>query len=583
MSERPLLRVFVSSTAEDLKDHRARVFEALLLLGDLPVAMEAFGADPGDPVEVCRERVRECDILIVLVGRRYGWVPRADEGGDDRRSITWIEVDTALEAGKPVFAFLEVADPSAAEPAEDGPAIGRLREFREFLERDARLTRDVFTTPDNLGMKVATSVSGAIRPSRGRLRVWIAATVVLLVGLVCEWLQVFSGSIDPATDDLVMGYAERLDPTSVDDRIAIAMIDQHTIDAFGVEFGPSWRAFHAEFVSRLSRARAHVIAFDIFFPSPTEHDLSFRDAIKSARSIGCRVVVGVAEWGEQQPQLSEILRSEVSGFGSLCTTERKGAERFVSGALESRGRSIVPAFAVSVFAAAGEYDDFAIMEIGDRPPRMKVSLGGEELWWRVFETIEVTERDKESPTRGGVEAIGCPLESVGDKVALLAFEPTAREAIGSRILKYEDLISASESDLARMISGKIVFVGVDSAVEERRVTYALSKESRLGVRIHADALNTLLAKRLLHPAGHDVQIVLLVVNSFIGAWLVKVRLAWLRLLGILGMTGGVVAVALFLHVGYAIVLRPVYPLFALYAAATATWFSRPRWRGIGNR
>jgi hypothetical protein len=89
---RPVLRIFFSSTSEDLGEHRDAVTAAILRVGDLPVTMETFGADPGSPVEVCLERVRGCDALVVLVGERIGWVPTSAEGGEDGRSITWLEV-----------------------------------------------------------------------------------------------------------------------------------------------------------------------------------------------------------------------------------------------------------------------------------------------------------------------------------------------------------------------------------------------------------------------------------------------------------------------------------------------------------
>ena len=49
-------RIFISSTAIDLTDHRKKASDALVRLGDLPVGMETFGAMPSDPVEVCQEK-----------------------------------------------------------------------------------------------------------------------------------------------------------------------------------------------------------------------------------------------------------------------------------------------------------------------------------------------------------------------------------------------------------------------------------------------------------------------------------------------------------------------------------------------
>ena len=44
--------------------------------------------------------------LVVIVAHRYGFVPPVELGGDGVKSITRLEVEAALAAGKPVFAFL---------------------------------------------------------------------------------------------------------------------------------------------------------------------------------------------------------------------------------------------------------------------------------------------------------------------------------------------------------------------------------------------------------------------------------------------------------------------------------------------
>ncbi len=50
---RETLRIFISSTAEDLGDYRASARDAALHMEALPVGMETFDAVPDDPVEVC--------------------------------------------------------------------------------------------------------------------------------------------------------------------------------------------------------------------------------------------------------------------------------------------------------------------------------------------------------------------------------------------------------------------------------------------------------------------------------------------------------------------------------------------------
>jgi tetratricopeptide (TPR) repeat protein len=166
---KPIFRVFISSTAIDLQEHRKKVEEALLRLEQLPVAMETFGAKPDDSVTTCCRLAAEADALVAIVGHRYGWVPDATEGGDGAKSITWLEVQAALANGRSVFAFL--VDPTAdwnrpkeqdqllepnADPVKVFSAVRGLQQFKTFLEKRVR---DTFTTPDNLQAKVALSLS----------------------------------------------------------------------------------------------------------------------------------------------------------------------------------------------------------------------------------------------------------------------------------------------------------------------------------------------------------------------------------------------------------------------------------------
>jgi tetratricopeptide (TPR) repeat protein len=166
---KPIFRVFISSTAIDLQEHRKKVEEALLRLEQLPVEMETFGAKPNDSVTTCCRLAAEADALVAIVGHRYGWVPDASEGGDGAKSITWLEVQAALANDRSVFAFL--VDPAAdwnrpkeqdqllepnADPVKVFRAVRGLQQFKTFLEKRVR---DTFTTPDNLQAKVALSLS----------------------------------------------------------------------------------------------------------------------------------------------------------------------------------------------------------------------------------------------------------------------------------------------------------------------------------------------------------------------------------------------------------------------------------------
>lgn len=170
------LRVFVSSTSEDLTAHRDRLAHGIELLRLGAERMEAFGASPEDPYDVYMRRVDGCDALVVVVAYRYGWVPTREEGGDGERSITWHEVSRALGAGKPVFAFLADKGVEWVGPRDAGEeAKERLRRFKDFLS--SNVTRATFRSPDDLAVTVTASVANWLLDNLGRasdsLSLWV--------------------------------------------------------------------------------------------------------------------------------------------------------------------------------------------------------------------------------------------------------------------------------------------------------------------------------------------------------------------------------------------------------------------------
>jgi len=186
VATRPVLRVFISSTAIDLRDYRDKVRDAVLRLKELPIAMETFSAQSGQPATDCMRMPAEADAVVCVVAHRYGYVPPPSLGGDGERSITWLEVDAAKRAGKPVFAF--VVDPKApwtgvkeqdrltTEPPENAAeivkAVQKLKEFKDYIDRERM--RRTFTGPEDLDAQVTAALAN-FTPQRAALstaRAW---------------------------------------------------------------------------------------------------------------------------------------------------------------------------------------------------------------------------------------------------------------------------------------------------------------------------------------------------------------------------------------------------------------------------
>ncbi len=109
-------QVFISHTSDmarfpEDKSYVQAVLEAVGRAKMAPVDMSYFAARDGKPADYCRQRVRECEIYVAVIGFRYGsMVPGEDV------SYTELEFREATIARKPRLAFL-LAD-SADLPAE---------------------------------------------------------------------------------------------------------------------------------------------------------------------------------------------------------------------------------------------------------------------------------------------------------------------------------------------------------------------------------------------------------------------------------------------------------------------------------
>src|SRR5215475_10836892 len=95
------MKVFLSSTAQDLQAYRQIADDTILRLSMDVVGMERFGPLPGEPVMECERKARESDIVVCMVAHRYGFVPEKGKG-----SITRREVEAARAAGKAVLVWI---------------------------------------------------------------------------------------------------------------------------------------------------------------------------------------------------------------------------------------------------------------------------------------------------------------------------------------------------------------------------------------------------------------------------------------------------------------------------------------------
>jgi hypothetical protein len=86
------LKIFLSSTYEDLKEIRNNVYSFFSQFGASIQGMEVWSSSPDEAIEKCLKKVSSCDLYIGIIGQRYGSI---DE--KTGKSITELEY---LEAEK---------------------------------------------------------------------------------------------------------------------------------------------------------------------------------------------------------------------------------------------------------------------------------------------------------------------------------------------------------------------------------------------------------------------------------------------------------------------------------------------------
>jgi WD40 repeat protein len=132
------MKVFISSTSEDLRPYRQAAADVIQDAQWVPVGMEHFPADPRPIVRLCREEVGQCGLVILLQAFRSGWVPEPEKGGDGKTSITGLEIAAADELAIPVLAFLANEDWPGRLWDHDPAALAWTRDFRNGLNRSAK-------------------------------------------------------------------------------------------------------------------------------------------------------------------------------------------------------------------------------------------------------------------------------------------------------------------------------------------------------------------------------------------------------------------------------------------------------------
>ena len=171
------MRIFVSSSYEDLREYRSASIHILRQLGHEVLAMEEMVAGPDAPLIKVLEMIDRSEAYVGIFAWRYGYIPVKDkktkipkvkDAVEGETSITHYEYLRAVERKLPVMAFL--LDENYPWPPRfiDGfdktsilkaPNDDKIRSLRQSLQQERVVSW--FRTASDLEARVAAAVTMA--------------------------------------------------------------------------------------------------------------------------------------------------------------------------------------------------------------------------------------------------------------------------------------------------------------------------------------------------------------------------------------------------------------------------------------
>ncbi len=136
------VRVFVSSTLDELAPERAAAREAITQLRLTPVLFES-GARPYPPRELYRAYLTQSDIFIGLYWQRYGWVAPGMQ-------VSGLEDEYQLSTGKPKLIYMKT-------PAQEREP--RLQALLDRIRAEESASYQKFATPEELRERIANDLA----------------------------------------------------------------------------------------------------------------------------------------------------------------------------------------------------------------------------------------------------------------------------------------------------------------------------------------------------------------------------------------------------------------------------------------
>jgi Domain of unknown function (DUF4062)/SIR2-like domain len=150
------LRIFISSTMRDLANERDAVCRRLISFNFEPVNAGGWVTTGTKIWPRIHQEIESCDVFVLIVGERYGWIPTKGDQANLGMSVTHLEYKAARDLSMPILPFLKRLDFNTDRESEDAKKRDQFREEVSKWEQGQYITE--FELASDLADKVGHSL-----------------------------------------------------------------------------------------------------------------------------------------------------------------------------------------------------------------------------------------------------------------------------------------------------------------------------------------------------------------------------------------------------------------------------------------
>jgi CHASE2 domain-containing sensor protein len=455
--------------------------------------------------EVLDQRLRAADVVLVLIG--HEWRDLKDESGrrrlDDPEDVTRWELETALAQRKRLVPVL--LDQSPPLVREELPAaLAPLADLQAV-----RIRHEAFESglDELIGRLTGKRLRDEVRSARAQLLLerakrWGVPAIALAVVLLA-WTRFFDVlTLDTRFATWTLALADALAPPQLAPDLVLVTLGSEQPSA-----DTDMRARYAALIAALARAGSRKAVLDLYFHVPKASDAVLAQAMRDARAAGMQVFFGFIETENGKPRAVRELALAASATGLACAGRRLGYALSIPIAFDvvrdaERWR-VSPLPALALLGAAG---DVRVEGISPRSNALRLRNATASLR-QPFSMLGNEISGKQA----------CAAILAGTRVAELVVRISPLERLRERRMALDDVLAGRVA--AERLAGKTVVIGYETAQESFPVAHGLTRETRFGYELQADALNSLVTGRVMRFAGSGVQTAMAALFAALGAGL----------------------------------------------------------------